>query len=110
MEEAEHALWRDAGLSIAPPDPPVSFLRVATAFEYHQPLRFEDEFEVWIRIAEITDKAIRYTCLLTRGDARIATGSLTVVCASAAPGQPMKATRIPPEIAARFEVATAPPS
>ena len=109
MEEAEHALWREAGLSIAPPDAAVSFLRVSTTFDYHRPLRFEDEFEVWIRVAEITDKAIRYTCELSRGDARIATGSLTVVCARAEPGQPMKATRIPPDIAARFEVAASPP-
>ena len=105
MEEAEHALWREAGLSIAPPDRAVSFLRVSASFDYHQPLRFEVEVEAWIRIAAITEKSIRYTCLVTRDDTRIAPGSLTVVCASAEPGQPMKAAPIPSEIAARFEVA-----
>ena len=52
MEEAEHALWRAAGLSIAPRDAVVGFPRVAAAFEYRRPLRFEDEFDVRIRIVE----------------------------------------------------------
>ena len=105
MEEAEHALWRQAGLSIVPADGAVSFPRVAASFDYHQPLRFEDEFEVWIRIVAMSEKSIRYGCALTRGDVKIATGSLTVVCVSAQAGQPMKATPIPDDIASRFEVA-----
>jgi len=31
MEEAEHALWREAGLSIVSPDAPLGFPRVAMA-------------------------------------------------------------------------------
>src|SRR5688500_8285711 len=53
MEEAEHALWRDAGLSIAPPGAEIGFPRVSATFEYHRPLRFEEEFDVSIRIAAI---------------------------------------------------------
>jgi len=105
MEEAEHALWRAAGLSIAPPGSSVGWPRVSAAFDYHQPLRFEDEFDVAIRIAAINAKTIRYDCVLSRGDTRIATGSLTIVCVSKEAGQPMKAIAIPQEIAARFEVA-----
>jgi acyl-CoA thioester hydrolase len=105
MAEAEHALWRDAGISIAPPDSEIGWPRVATSFEYHRPLRFEDEFEVCLRIAAISDKAIRYTCLVTRGDTRIATGALTIACVSKRPGEPMKPIPIPPDIAARFQVA-----
>jgi YbgC/YbaW family acyl-CoA thioester hydrolase len=103
MEEAEHALWREAGLSIAPPDSTVVFPRVGAAFDYHNPLRFEDEFEVHIRIAAITDRTLRYTCLITRGETKIATGSLTIVCVARL-GNGMKAVSFPPEIAARFEV------
>jgi YbgC/YbaW family acyl-CoA thioester hydrolase len=105
MEEAEHALWRDAGLSIAPPGAEVGFPRASTAFEYHQPLRFEEEFDVTIRVAAIAQKTIRYACLVTRGEARIATGTLTVVCVSKGADGSMKAVAIPAEIAARFEVA-----
>jgi hypothetical protein len=44
----------------------VGFPRMAAAFDYHHPLRFEDEFDVSIRIAAMSDKTIRYTCELTR--------------------------------------------
>ena len=105
MEEAEHALWRAAGLSIAPPGATIGFPRVSAAFDFHRPLRFEDEFEVHIRIDDIGAKTIRYTTRITRDGAPIATGSLTVACVTKRPGQPLKSTDIPPEIITRFEAA-----
>ena len=105
MEEAEHALWRAAGLSIAPPGSGVGFPRVAAGFEYHRPLRFDEEFDVRIRVAAISEKSMRYSCVLTRGDEQIATGSLTIVCVSRQAGGPMRAVPFPPDIASRFEVA-----
>jgi acyl-CoA thioester hydrolase len=104
MEEAEHALWREAGLSIAPSDSGIGFPRVSTGFEYHRPLRFEDEFEARICVVAIGEKSMKYTCALTRGDEKIATGALTIVCVSTK-GNEMKAIAFPPDIAARFEVA-----
>ncbi len=106
MEEAEHALWREAGLSIAG-CAGVGFPRVAATFEYHKPLRFEDEFDVSIRIAAIGEKTIRYACVLTRADGRerIATGTLTIICVSKSAGAPMKAMAIPQDIVDRFAVA-----
>ena len=106
MEEAEHGLWRASGLSIANREAGVGFPRVAAGFDFHRALRFEDEFDIAIRIAAIEEKTIRYTCLLTRDDERIATGTLTIICVTRRPGQPMKAQAIPPDIAARFEVAS----
>jgi YbgC/YbaW family acyl-CoA thioester hydrolase len=105
MEEAEHALWREAGLSIHPSEGEVGFPRVNTSFDFHHPLRFEEEFDVWLRIAAIGKKTIRYTCLVMRGDTKIATGSLTIACVRHRPNEPMSAIEIPPEIASRFEVA-----
>ena len=105
MEEAEHALWRDAGLSIHAPDGEFGFPRVSTSFDFHRALRFEQEFEIHIRVTAITKKSIQYTCLLTDGDARIATGSLTIVCVRRRPNEPMAAVEIPPEILARLQVA-----
>ena len=107
MEEAEHAMWRDAGLSIAPPHAEVGFPRVSVSCDYHKPLHFEDLFDVHIRIAAITEKSIRYTCVLMREGATIATGAVTVVCVRRNAGGAMKAAAIPPEIASRFTVATA---
>jgi len=102
MEEAEHALWRAAGLSIHPGGSEIGWPRVATSFEFKRPLRFEDEFDVHLRIAEITRRTIRYTCRLSQGEAIIATGDLTIACVRKTPGEPMKSIEIPPEIAARF--------
>src|SRR5262245_66426110 len=60
LEEAEHELWRAAGLSIHPPGTEVGFPRLSTSFEYHQPMRFEDEFEVHIRVVEMKKRTLRY--------------------------------------------------
>jgi YbgC/YbaW family acyl-CoA thioester hydrolase len=104
MEEAEHAMWREAGLSIAARGAQVGFPRVSAGFDYHRPLRFEDEFDARIRIAAIGDKSMRYVCTLNKGGETIATGTVTVVCVTRGADGVMKARAIPPEIAGRFEV------
>ena len=106
MEEAEHAMWREAGLSIAPPGSEIGWPRVSVSFDYFRPLRFEEEFEIRLRIAEISEKKIRYACeLITNDGQRVAAGSMTTKCVSRHPDRPMKSIAIPPEIAARFQVA-----
>ena len=105
MEEAEHALWREAGLSIAPRETEaVGFPRVSASFDFHHPLYFEDEFEVYLIVEKITAKTIRYTATVTSGDNHIATGSLTIICVRKKLGEPMKAIEIPAGIADRFQV------
>jgi YbgC/YbaW family acyl-CoA thioester hydrolase len=105
MEEAEHALWRSAGLSIAGRNAQIGWPRIAASFEYRRPLRYEDEFEIWIGIAEITERNIRYVCRLTRDGEKIAAGSLTIACVTKGPDGSMKSVPMPAEIAARFRVA-----
>ena len=105
MEEAEHALWRAAGLSIHPPESEIGWPRRAASFEYHRALRFEDEFEVHIRVTAVEERAIRYRCLLSRGGERIASGDLAITCVSKRPQEPMKSIPIPADIAARFRPA-----
>ena len=105
MEEAEHALWREAGLSIHPPDSEIGWPRVAASFDFQRPLRFEEEFDVRLRIAEITKRTIRYTCLIAQEDTTIAKGDLTIACVLKRPGEPMKSIEIPEDVAARFQVA-----
>ena len=65
MEEAEHALWRAAGLSIGAAEKTGGWPRVAAAFDYKSPLRFEDEFEVTVCLAELTRRSIRYAFTIT---------------------------------------------
>jgi YbgC/YbaW family acyl-CoA thioester hydrolase len=105
MEEAEHALWRSAGLSISVPGSGIGWPRVNVSFEYARPLRFEDEFEVHIRVAEIAEKKIRYKCSILVAGVSVATGTMTVVCVERRPNEPMKSVPIPAEIVSHFRVA-----
>jgi acyl-CoA thioester hydrolase len=105
MEEAEHALWRAAGISVHPPGSEIGWPRIAAAFEFRRPLRFEDEFEIRIRIVEITKRTIRYACALAQGDVTLANGDLTIACVRRRPNEPMKSTDIPADVAARLQAA-----
>src|SRR5262245_44330655 len=60
FEDAEHALWRQAGLSIHAAESPIGWPRVSASCEYHRPLKFEQDFEVLVGIAEMTSRTIRY--------------------------------------------------
>jgi YbgC/YbaW family acyl-CoA thioester hydrolase len=105
MEEAEHALWRAAGLSIAPAGSEIGWPRLSASFEYHRPLRFEEEFEAHIRIVAMEGSRIRYRCVLSRGEEKVATGELAIVCVNKPANGPMKAVPIPAEVAARLQPA-----
>ena len=100
MEEAEHALWREAGLSIHPADSDIGWPRIASSFEFYRPLRFEDEFDVHLRVAEMSRKTIRYECTLTKNDEQIARGSMTIACVRKKPT--MQGIEIPDEVAKRI--------
>jgi acyl-CoA thioester hydrolase len=106
MEEAEHALWRAAGITIADRNAAIGWPRVGASFEYFRPLRFEEEFEALIRIIEIGEKKIRYSCLLSIAGEKVAVGGMTIVCVAKGPGGTMKSTPIPANIASLFKVAT----
>jgi YbgC/YbaW family acyl-CoA thioester hydrolase len=105
VEEAEHAMWRAAGLTVDDRTRGITWPRVAASFEFKKPLRFEDEFDVRLRIVEIKSKSIRYAAVLEKDGEPLANGSLTIVCAARIPGRPLKATDIPADILSRIAVA-----
>ena len=104
MEEAEHALWREAGLSIARRGDEIGWPRVSASFEFRQPLYFEDEFQARVRITAITNRTIRYACALTKAGETVATGSMTIACVVQKPNEPMRSVAIPSEITNRLQV------
>src|SRR5262249_58004059 len=61
FEDAEHSLWREAGLSIHPENSAVGWPRVSASCEFLRPLKFEQEFEVVVRIVEMTRRTIAYS-------------------------------------------------
>ena len=104
MEEAEHALWREAGLSIARRGSEIGWPRVAASFEFRQPLYFEDEFQAHVRITAITNRTIRYACVLTKAGETVATGSMTIACVVQRSDEPMRSVAIPTEVTERLQV------
>ncbi len=68
-------------------------------------MKFEDEFEVHLRIVGKDARTIRYEGVVSKGERAIATGKIAVKCVSKKPGEPMKSIDIPPEIDALFQVA-----
>lgn len=102
MEEAEHALWRARGLQIAPPGGQIGYPRVSATCDFKAPLRFDEEFEVRVRVEAVGRRSIRYGFTLQRGDAILAVGAMTSVCVTYTPGQPPKSTELPPEVVSRL--------
>jgi acyl-CoA thioester hydrolase len=102
FEDAEHELWRQAGLSIHPEKSAIGWPRVAAACEFFRPLKFEQEFEIALRIAEITKRTIRYEGTITRGVERIASGTWKIACVDRFPDGSMKSAEIPADVADRL--------
>jgi acyl-CoA thioester hydrolase len=102
FEDAEHALWRAAGLSIHPEGSPIGWPRVSAACEFHRPLKFEQEFEVVVRIAEITTRTIAYAGEISSNGQRLATGNWKIACVTRLADGTMKSAEIPVAVAERL--------
>jgi YbgC/YbaW family acyl-CoA thioester hydrolase len=102
MEEAEHALWRSVGMSIAPPNPEFGFPRVNATCDFKAPLRFEDDVEVHIAVETIGRRSIRYACTLRRGADIVATGSMTSVCVTRDENGHARSIDVPQSVRARL--------
>jgi acyl-CoA thioester hydrolase len=111
MEAVEHAFFRSLGHSVVLRDfdPPLGLPRVHSECDYFSPLRFEDEFEVTLFVAEKRTKSLRYLfrfCKLNSDPViRVAAGGLTVVCVRHHRDGAMKSAAIPSSIADLIEVA-----
>jgi YbgC/YbaW family acyl-CoA thioester hydrolase len=108
MEEAEHALWRAAGVSIGAAEINGGWPRVAAAFDYKRPLRFEDEFEVTVTIAALSRRSIRYAFTITSAGALVGTGSITAVCTRRENGE-LRAIELPADVIHKLQMAIAAP-
>jgi acyl-CoA thioesterase FadM len=67
---------------------------VAASFDFRNPLHFEDEFEVVVRLAEVGSRSLQYEHLIVRGDVVIGSGRITTVCVKKVDGR-MRAAEIP---------------
>jgi acyl-CoA thioester hydrolase len=106
MEEAEHALWRAAGLPVIEDADGAGWPRVSATFDYKAPLRFEDEFEVEVDLAATTTRTIRYGFTVRRAGSLVGTGTLTAVRARKRDGG-LEAISVPETVVTRLRAAIA---
>jgi YbgC/YbaW family acyl-CoA thioester hydrolase len=105
MEEAEHAVWRRAGLAIYQPDSSHTWPRISAQFDFKTPLEFEDEFEIRTEIAAVTRSTIKWAHTIMRGDSLIGSGSVTAVYARKQPDGSMKSAAIDAAIISKLRAA-----
>ncbi len=110
FEDAEHALWREAGLSIHTEDSLIGWPRISAACEFRRPLKFEDEFEVRVEIIEMTKRTIKYSGEVHRDGERIATGEWKIACVTKLPDGTIRSTDMPSDVADRLKPFLMPPS
>ncbi len=103
MEEAEHAFWRSVGLQVASSDGSVSFPRVAASCDFKASLKFEDEFEVHVRVEAVGRRSIRYGFTLRRDNDILATGAMTSVSVERMPGAHVRSIDLPADVMSRLQ-------
>lgn len=110
MEAAETAFIRSLGFSLwaGQADPPYGWPRVHVECDYKAPLRFEDEVEIHLLVAEKRPRSLTYRFRLRKLNAHphveVAQGLVTVVCVTLSHGK-LVATPFPKAIADQIEVA-----
>jgi len=112
MEDAEHAMLRDLGLSVHRDigDDVAGFPRVSASCDYRKPLRFEDVFTIDVNVVAKTEKSVTYGFTFRKEDEAdpIATGTLKVVHAIKPAGRgKFKAAPLPADIDKALQVSDA---
>ena len=98
MEEAEHALWRAAGLTIGRAGARTGWPRLSATCDFRAPLRFEDEVEVRVTLAQVTRRSLQYEFTIVCGDVVVAVGAITTAYVSKGEDGAMKALDLPADI------------
>ena len=105
MEEAEHALLRDIGLSVVMQDEgrTISWPRVNASCEYTSAALFEDVLGVEVSISRLGKKSVSYQFNFAKGETVVATGMMTSVCCIMHTGAAPEAIQIPHSIGKLLE-------
>lgn len=86
MEATEHAFFRSLGFSIHGHEngTTTGWPRVSASCDYRAPLRFEEEVEIHLLVAEVRSRSIRYQFIFRKGPdgVEVARGQVAAVCAT----------------------------
>jgi len=110
FEEAEHALWRESGMSIHTEDSSIGWPRVSASCDFLKPLKFEEEFDVSVQIVEMTPRTITYAGEITRDGERIARGTWRIASVTKLSDGTLRSTDIPARVAERLKPFASPAS
>ena len=102
MEEAEHALWRSVGMSIAARQQQWGLPRVNANIDFKSPLKFEDEFEVHVVVDNIGRRSLRYAFTVYRGTEVMATGTMTSAAVTRDADGRVRSIEIPESVRSRL--------
>ena len=113
MEVTEHAFFRSLGFSIHGHDPvsTTGWPRVSASCDSRAPLRFEDEVEIHLLVAEVRTRSIRYVFVFRKvaDGTEVARGEVVAVCASVEKATG-KLSAVPIPEAVRAAIQPAPPA
>ena len=86
MENTEHEFFRSLGFSIHAHEDgaTIGWPRVSASCDFSRPLRFEDEVEIHLIVAEVRSRSIRYQFIFRNAadGTEVARGTVATVCAT----------------------------
>jgi acyl-CoA thioester hydrolase len=82
MEQAEHELLRNLGLSVVLADAsgPISFPRVGARCDYQRAVKFEDLLEIETCVVRLGKKSVTFEFNFSHEGKPVASGQITTVC------------------------------
>lgn len=104
MEQAEHEMLRQLGLSIFTEidGQMISWPRVSTECEFKRPARCEDELTIQLGIERLGTKSVTYVAAFLRDDELLAKGRIVAACCRVDGGQPPVAVAIPAALGSKL--------
>ena len=107
MEQAEHELLRELGLSVVMQDSQgtISWPRVSSSCDFQGPARFEDVLNIEVQLVRLGKKSVTYGFTFTNGQQQIATGRMTSVCCRVSSDLPPLPIPIPEAIVEKLSPA-----
>lgn len=111
MESAEHAFFRSLGISVLMDKhmPPYGWPRVHTECDFKAPLKFEDEIEIRVLVAEMKIKTLTFLFRITKingpGPIEVAVGKFVTVCVTLGDKGTFQSMPIPKSLTDMIEVA-----
>jgi len=103
FEEAEHAIWREAGMTIHSADASVGWPRISASCEFRKALKFEQEIDVAVHVSEMTNRTITYSGTMTRDGQLIATSTWRIAHVARQADGSMRSAEIPAMVAERLK-------